>query len=140
MPKPSVNPYTELERLTLELLCRLIGDALENPESTPPAALLGTAVSLLRAGQVPAASTAQQRESSTTSASWFHDLPDAAKAKLMDGPAAQYISQALEPEDEAKPTEECPHCSFKFDAEEWGVHGCPNCSGEGLEKEDSEEE
>ena len=97
MPKETENPYLELESLTLQLLCRLISSALEDPSSTPRAALLGTAVSLLRAGQVPANSTAQQREASGTSASWFHDLPDEAKAKLLEhGGAAKYISTALE--------------------------------------------
>ena len=94
MAEESPN-YTQLESLTLTLLCRLIQDALDDPSSNPPAALLGTAVSLLRAGQVPAATTQASRESVNSNASWFNDLPAQTKAKLMEGASGDYISEAL---------------------------------------------
>ena len=86
--------YQELEALTLSLLCKLLRDALESGETTT-ASLLGTAVSMLRAGGVQANSTQSLREAQSTNASWFHDLPEEAKSKLMEGPAGAYVDKVL---------------------------------------------
>ena len=83
--------YAELEALTLALLCQQLRQALESGEAS--ASLIGTAVGMLRAGGVQQASTSQLRESSETSANWFDDLPEEAKAKLREGPAGAYIDK-----------------------------------------------
>jgi len=75
------DEYALLEANTLALLNKMIQDALESG-GVPSASLLGQAVSLLRAGQVPASSTAGSRSKQDSSTGWFEDLPDAAKRKL----------------------------------------------------------
>jgi len=84
--------YRELEALTLSLLCQQLRQALETGEAT--ASLIGTAVGMLRAGGVQAASTASLRESAETSSSWWDDLPEEAKAKLREGPTGAYLERA----------------------------------------------
>ena len=93
------SSYDEPESLTLQLLCKLIRDSLESGEATT-ASLLGTAVSMLRAGGVQQQSTQAQRESSNTAASWFHDLPEEAKAKLREGPAGDYVDRVTDVEED----------------------------------------
>jgi len=100
--KAAEDPYKTLENLTLELLSRLISDALEDPESTPPAALLGTAVSLLRAGGVPTISNQRQAEETGTSKGWFQALPENVQASFLAGnPNAKRFT---EPEPEPEPS------------------------------------
>ena len=91
--------YQELESLTLSLLCKLLRDALESGETTT-ASLLGTAVSMLRAGGVQQNSTQALRESQSTSASWFNDLPQEAKEKLLEGPAGTYVERVISDDQE----------------------------------------
>jgi len=92
--KTTTEGYAELEALTLSLLCQQLRQALESGEAT--ASLIGTAVGMLRAGGVQAASTATLREASETSASWWDDLPEEAKAKLREGPAGAYVDRVTE--------------------------------------------
>ena len=90
--------YQELEALTLSLLCKILREALESGE-TATASLLGTAVSMLKAGGIQQNSTQSLRESQSTSASWFNDLPQEAKDKLMEGPAGAYVDRVLDNEE-----------------------------------------
>jgi len=86
--------YIELEALTLELLCKLIREGLSS-EDSPSASLLGTAVSMLKAGRIQETSTKSLTEAQAKSSSWFHDLPESAKQSLRESAAGDRI-QAIE--------------------------------------------
>jgi O-methyltransferase involved in polyketide biosynthesis len=78
---PTAGLYRDLEAAVLRALLGQLARAEDAGEALP-AATLSTAVSLLRAGQVPAASTAAARTAGDAEPDWFGQLPDGLREQL----------------------------------------------------------